>query len=161
MATTHFAPDDTGSTKRPDLYSILGILGYINTIFFLLVYLVLIPGAMVVQEMPLEELQALFEEAMASLPDEQAGQMTEMVEILHSSGLLLAVIYFVRTLFRLFGIIGLWRGRRMGFMIYASAQIIGIFLPHIVLPLKYLGIFGPLMALGMCAAYYSQYKRLT
>ena len=38
MAETHFLPDEAGETKRPDLISALGLLTFINTGIFILVY---------------------------------------------------------------------------------------------------------------------------
>jgi hypothetical protein len=55
----------------------------------------------------------------------------------------------------------LWRGRRSGFHLYAGAQLLGLFLPHVILPLSLLGFFGPLMTVGITALYGSQYKRLS
>ena len=159
---SQFAPDASGSTKRPDLISILGILGFINTGLFLIIYGLGIPMMAGLQQMPLEEVRALVDESMSmSLPQEQLDEVYGIVDVMHASGVALILILFARTVVRLVGIIGLWKGRRWGFAVYALAQIVGIFLPHLVLPWSMMGFFGPFMALAMTGAYYSQYKRLT
>ena len=85
----------------------------------------------------------------------------QMATILHGSGVLLMVIFLLRTVARLVGAIGIWRGRKQGFYIYAGAQLVGLFVPFLVLPLAFLGVFGPLMTVGITALYGSQLKRLS
>jgi ABC-type spermidine/putrescine transport system permease subunit II len=95
------------------------------------------------------------------MPSERFDEMEGLVRILHASGVQLMLIYLLRTVLRLIGAIGLWRGRQSGFHLYAGAQLLGLFLPHVILPLSLLGFFGPLMTVGITALYGSQYKRLS
>jgi hypothetical protein len=55
----------------------------------------------------------------------------------------------------------MWRGKAVGFQLYAGAQLIGIFAPHLILPWAYLGVGGPLLAVGMTALYGTKLKRLS
>lgn len=163
MATTHFLPDASGSTKRPDVISVLGLLTFINCGLFIIVYLFGMIGMMAVGKMPLDEFITLMEEAGASymLQEEQQTMLAEMAAILHASGATLMLIFLLRTVARLYGAIGIWRGRTQGFYIYAGAQLVGLFVPFLVLPLSFLGVFGPLMTVAVTALYGSQLKRLS
>ena len=113
---------------------------------------------------PYEEFAAQVEEALTpmrqSMPEEQFAQVDMMMQLMYNSGALLCGLLFLRTLVRLVGTIGIWRAKRSGFFIYAVAQIGGIFLPMIVLPWNMIGVLGPLLAVGMTAAFGSQLKRL-
>lgn len=162
MAETHFLPDESGSTKRPDIISGLGILTFINSGMFIIIYAFGLFGMMAVAQMPVDEFIAvMYDGAGKYLEAEQLDMLDELARILHSSGVTLMLIYLVRTIARLIGTVGMWRGRKVGFHIYALAQLVGLFLPHIILPWSFLGIFGPLMTVGMTAAYGSQLKRMS
>ncbi|MBL7962244.1 MAG: hypothetical protein JNM31_00235 [Flavobacteriales bacterium] len=161
---THFLPDEMGDTSRPGLIGGLGIASFLNTGFFMLVYALGILVMTGLQQMPLEEVNDLVREQMAQFSagmseDDQAKAMS-LVGVLHANGALLMLLLLVRTVLRFAGVVGIWKGRRSGFYTYASAQIAGIFLPHVVLPWEYLGVFGPLMSLLVTALYGSQLKRL-
>ncbi len=163
MAETKFLADATGSTKRPDLVSVVGIFTFINTGLFGLLYLFALFGMMAVSKMPVDEFVQLIRDAMSSypLPSEQTDAMEQMAVLFHASGVPLMLIYVVRTVARLVGAVGMWRGRKMGFYIYAAAQLVGLFAPHVILPWSMLGVFGPLMTVGITALYGSQLKRMS
>jgi hypothetical protein len=161
MAETQFLPDADGNTKRPDVISVLGILTFINTGAFILIYLIGLFGMSVIAQMPVDEfVEVMNEGAGKYLEAEQHDMLEELARILHGSGVMLMIIYLVRSVARFVGAMGIWKGRKMGFYIYAGAQLIGLFLPHMILPWSFLGIFGPLMTVGMTAIYGSQLKRL-
>ena len=160
-----YQPDATGNTQRPGIISFLGVLSFINTGVFLLVYGLAWLAMSAVSSVPYEEFAAKAEEAMEpmrqSMPEEQFAQIDTIMQLMYNSGALLCGLLFLRTLVRLVGTIGIWRAKRNGFLIYAVAQIGGIFLPMVVLPWSMLGVFGPLMAVAMTAAFGSQLKRLS
>lgn len=159
-----YQPDGTGSTARPAVISVLGILSFINTGGFLLLYALGWLGMGAVGSLPYEEFAAKVEEVIGpmrgNMSEEDLNEVDTLLPVMHSSGALLMGLLFLRTLARLVGTIGIWRAKRSGFFIYAAAQIIGIFLPLLVLPGSQLGVVGPLMAVGMTAAFGSQLKRL-
>lgn len=154
-----FLPDASGSTQRPGLLSTLGVLTFINTGLFTLFYALGVLGMVAMQQMPLDEVMKLFDDARAAMGDAGAEQLDAVVPVLHAHGAALMGILLLRTVLRLIGAIAMWRGRRSGFHLYAAAQLLGIFAPHLFLPWSMLGVFGPLMAVGMTAAYGSQLKR--
>ncbi len=161
MAETRFLPNEAGETKRPDILSLLGILTFVNTGLFTLVYAIGAIGMMGISQMPVDEFVALVQEGvMQYMPEETGIQVEEIARILHGNGVTLMLIYLIRTVARLVGAIGIWRGRKSGFHLYAGAQIIGLFLPHMILPWNMLGVFGPLMTVAVTALYGSQLKRL-
>lgn len=162
MAETHFLPDDQGNTARPPLIGTLGVLTFINCGLFIVVYGLGALAMLAVQSMPLDEYREMMESQMAAMPfvEGQEAMVRHVAELLHRSGALLMLIMLVRTVVRLYGAIGIWKGRRTGFHIYAAAQLLGIFAPHIVLPWTMLGVGGPLMTVAMTALYGTQLKRL-
>src|SRR5690606_24236001 len=125
---TFFLPDESGSTKRPDVISVLGLLTFINTGLFTLIYLLGMFGMMAVGRMPADELAQLMHDAAGKyMQEDQMFQLDEIVRVVHGSGVALMAIYLVRTIARLIGAVGMWRGRKNGFYIYAGAQLIGLF----------------------------------
>lgn len=162
MAGTHFLPDANGSTERPDVISVLGVLTFINSGTFLFIYTMCLFGMIGLAQMPQDEFAALVHEAAGRyMEEDEMSRLDELVRIIHGSGAVLMLIYLVRTILRLVGAIGIWRGRKSGFYLYAAAQLGGLFAPHLVLPWSMLGVFGPLMAVAMTAVYGGQLKRLT
>ncbi|GEM_PF-746998 len=162
MSETQFLPDANGITKRPDVLSVLGILTFLNTGIFMLVYLLGTFGMMAVSKMPVDEFTKLVQEGLSSypMPAEQMATMEEVVVLLHASGMSLMLIFLVRTIGRFVGAMGIWKGKKQGFYIYAVAQILGLFAPFLILPWSMLGVFGPFMTVGITALYGSQLKRL-
>lgn len=165
MATSEFLPDETGSTKRPDVISVLGVLTFVNSGIFLLLYLLMFFMMLAVHKMPQDEFVTLIADAARQyVSGDDAGRVLEQMEgiarIFHTSGVSLMLIYLLRTAGRLIGAAGMWRGRRSGFHIYAAAQLIGLFAPHIFLPWSMLGVFGPLLAVAITALYGTQLKRM-
>ncbi|MBP6390263.1 MAG: hypothetical protein KA352_05170 [Flavobacteriales bacterium] len=160
----HFLADETGSTQRPDMVSGLGILSFINCGFFLLLYGFGAMAMLGIRSVPEEEfismLTAQADQFKAMMGEGAEAQLEEIGTMLYHSGAVLMFLLLVRTVARFIGAIGMWQGKRSGFNIYAGAQVVGIFLPHIVLPLKYLGFFGPMMALALVALYGTQRKRM-
>jgi hypothetical protein len=156
-------PDESGSTKRPDVISVLGLFTFINCGLFIIVYLFGMFGMLAVGKMPLDEFTKLMEEAGANymLQEDQQAMLGDIAAILHASGVMLMLIFLLRTVARLIGAIGIWRDRKQGFYIYAGAQLAGLFVPFLVLPLSYLGVFGPLMTVAVTALYGSQLKRMS
>ena len=161
MANTYFLPDGQGNTERPDIIATLGVFSFLNTGLFTLVYGLGLLMMLAVKAMPVEEYAALMQDSASWLPEESRTVMEEMSLLLHESGALLMFILLVRTVLRGIGAIGLWKGRRWGFQLYASAQLGGIFAPHLVLPWAYLGVLAPLLAIGITALYGTQFKRLS
>lgn len=164
MATTHFLPDEMGRTERPGLITALGIGSFVNTVLCMLLYGIGAMGLLAIQNMPLEEFMRLAQDAIepyaATMDADERDRIFALLELVHAKGALLMALLFLRTLVRFIGVLGMWNGRRSGFHTYAAAQLVGIFLPHLVLPFEYLGVFGPLMAIGWAAAYGTQLKRL-
>lgn len=159
--TTTFLPDESGSTRRPDLLAFLAVMGFLNTGFFGMIYAIGVLTMLVLAQMPLDEYLELFTKQMESWPSEmESEQVLWLAELLHAHGALLMGILLARTVARFVGILFMWRGRKVGFHIYAGAQLIGIFAPHIVLPWSLLGMGGPLLAVGMTALYGTQVKRM-
>lgn len=139
----------------------LTVLSFINTSFFLLVY---VSGAMAMlglRDMPYEDLvEMLQHSAPGWVWDAPDPMFADMVRIIHEHGFSLFLILSIRTAARFRGLLLMWRGRLAGFHLYAFAQLAGIFAPHLVLPLAYLGFSGPLAAVGMTMLYGTYARRI-
>jgi len=164
MAATHFLPDANGSTERPALISALGVLTFINCGFFVLVYALGLITMAAIQQIPLAEYQAMVADQIAAMPmtaDLPEQRVHYIAELMHRSGTALMFILLVRTALRLYGAVGMWRGPRAGCHLYAAAQLVGNFAPHLVLPFEFLRIGGPLLAVATTALYGTQRHRLS
>ena len=161
MASYPFLPDANGGTKRPELLSVLGLFTFINAGSFLFIYAFGLLGMLAIGRMPVDEFaQMMHESAGRFLQEDQMFLVEEMSRVLHANGVVLMLIYLLRTAARLAGAIGIWRARKTGFYLYAGAQLVGLFAPHLVLPWGFLGVFGPLMTVAVTAIYGSQLNRL-
>ncbi|MCB9164000.1 MAG: hypothetical protein H6592_06155 [Flavobacteriales bacterium] len=161
MAETYFLPDENGNTARPELIKVLGPFTFVNTGIFMLLYALMILAMLGLRQAPEEEFVAMVNESAARfLPEDGIAEMEAIARIFHEHGVLLMGIYLVRTVARFIGALGIWRGRRSGFHLYAAAQLVGLFAPHLILPWSMLGVFGPMLTVGMTAAYGSQLKRM-
>jgi hypothetical protein len=147
--------------QRPRLIRDLGIVSFLNTGFFAFLYGVGMLFSVGIQQMPYTEFEAGMRPQLELYSGgEDIGPMLEMMAIYHAHGVALMALLFLRTVARLVGVWGLWNGRTWGFHVYAAAQLAGIFLPHLILPWKMLGLGGPLLAIGMTALYGTQRKFL-
>jgi len=162
MSETQFLPDANGQTKRPDILSVLGILTFLNTGIFMLIYLLATFGMLAVSKMPVDEFTKLLQDGLSGIPmpADQMTMMEQVAGLLHASGVTLMLIFLVRTIGRFIGALGMWKGKKQGFTIYAVAQILGLFAPFLILPWSMLGVFGPMMTVAITALYGSQLKRL-
>ncbi|MCB0794588.1 MAG: hypothetical protein KDB88_07605, partial [Flavobacteriales bacterium] len=160
-----FAPDDSGSTQRPDMISGLGILSFVNIGLFILIYGLAFVVMLGLKSVPEEEFIGMMRQQVEDLgsmmPADQLGMVEEIGTLLYHSGAMLMLIYLLRTLVRGWGVLSMWRGRKSGFTVYAAAQVIGIFAPHIILPFSMMGLFGPILTIVMVVLYGTQRKRLT
>lgn len=157
------APDtmENGQPRADVMLRFYAVGSFLNTGFFMLLYGFGLLSMAVVRTMPYAEFEGLFLQQLEAIGDRDVAAGAEaMLHIFHESGVLLLGILFLRTAARFMGVLLMWRGRRRGFHLYAAAQLLGIFAPHIVLPLAYLGLWGPLAAVAMTALYGTQVKHL-
>ncbi len=155
-----FAPKGLPPEKS-NLLPVLLVLSYINTGFFIFFYGIALITMYFVGQMPYDEFQATVSEQMETLP--QRGDLEGIEEVLfifHASGVLIFSLLLLRTIARLIGVIMMHKRKANGFYVYAAAQLIGLFLPFIVMPWSMFGVFGPIMTVVMVALYGSQRKWL-
>lgn len=147
---------------RPDaILRMYAVGSFLNTGFFMLLYGLGILSMAAIRTMPYAEFEGLFLQQLGAIEDrEVAASAQAMLHIFHESGVLLLTIFFLRTALRFSGVLLMWRGRKQGFHLYVFAQLVGIFAPHLVLPWHFLGLWGPLAAVGMTALYGAQVKYL-
>jgi hypothetical protein len=147
---------------RPQLITDLGVLSFINTGLFLLLYGLCMLVIPMIQSLPREEFDAQFAPLLnANFEGAELEDMRAFLDVMYEHGAGLMFILFLRTGLRLTGVLGMWRGRMWGFHVYAAAQLTGIFAPHLFLPWKFMGIGGPLLAVAMTAVYGTQRRFLS
>lgn len=149
------------TTTDPSMLRGLLLVSTLNTSLCVLAYGIGLLSMGVIARLPYAEYEALFNQQGAGLFDPEVMERSgEVLRIMHEHGVALLGLLLARTLVRLLGVVLMWRGRAIGFHIYAVAQLGGIFLPHLVLPWAYLGFLGPLLSVAMTALYGSQVKQL-
>lgn len=147
--------------QRPRLIRDLGILSFLNTGIFIFLYALVLLFAVGAQQMPYDRFEASMRPQLELYAaGEDIGPMLEMMAIFHAHGVALMALLLLRTVARLVGVVGLWQRKGWGFRVYAIAQLAGIFLPHLILPWKMLGVVGPLLSVGMTALYGTQRRFL-
>jgi len=151
----------TTITANRSMLRALCVVSFLNTSFCLVVYGIGLLSMAMVAQLSYADYEALFQKQVNGLFDpEVMARSSDLLLLLHEHGVALMCLLLARTVARLIGVVLMWRGRLVGFHIYAVAQLAGIFLPHMVLPWSYLGFFGPLMTVGMTALYGSRIKQL-
>jgi hypothetical protein len=147
-----------GDVKQegPVMLRFMAVFSFLNCGLFLLFYGVGAIAMIGFQRMPYQEMETLFLERS----EWSVGTVKEVLPLLHVNGVLLLVIYFLRTAARFIGVLLMWKGRLIGFHVYAVAQLAGIFAPHIVLPWSMLQVWPALAAVAMTAFYGNQRRWL-
>jgi hypothetical protein len=153
--------DGDGSVREegPVMLRFMAVLSFLNCGFFLIAYGVMVVVMIGLQRMPYQEMEALFLGRPDGSP-EAAAEIQEWLPLLHANGVLLMAIFFLRTAVRFIGVLLMWKGRLLGFHVYAVAQLAGIFAPHIVLPWSMLQVWPALAAVAMTAFYGNQRRWL-
>ncbi len=147
---------------RSGLITRLGTLSFINTGLFILLYSLGLVFAAAARQLPYERYEAMMRPQVEQFAQgDEVAPMLEMMDLLYWNGVPFMALLLLRTVARLAGVLGIWKGRMWGFHAYAVAQLAGIFLPHLVLPLKYLGLGGALCAIGCTALYGTQRHTLS
>ncbi|MEZ4806057.1 MAG: hypothetical protein R2815_01115 [Flavobacteriales bacterium] len=152
----HDEDQDTRPTGAGALRSFCR-LSAVNIILSGIFYLIGTVAFIGIAQVPYDEFNAVMQARLTAIggADEVPG-MEALVQLMYDRGAWLMLILLVRTIVRGLGVLLMWRWRAAGFSVYAFAQIAGIFAPHLVLPWAYLGIFGPVAAIGMTALYGTQ-----
>ncbi len=150
--------------KRTDAMSALGILGFINTGVFLLIYLLGVFGTMGLSDMPDEEwnqrISEAFEQYESMMSPEDMENALTIMPIIKEKLWVLLLLLFVLTAVRLLAIIQMWKLKAHGWVIYATSQGLRVFAPIMVIGMAGLSIFGAILAAGMTLGWYSQRKHM-
>lgn len=127
---------------------------FINVGVFTVLYFTGILGMLGVQKLDYDEFMETISPQIELMGGADAlPGVEQLTRLLHESGALLMGLLLLRTIVRGIGVFMIYKGRGPGFIVYATAQLVGIFLPHIILPWAYLGFFGPLASVSMTALY--------
>lgn len=156
--------DGSSVASRTDAISALGILGFINTGFFTLLYALGTMGMFGIKNLSDQEWQEVVSTGM----DQYKGMMKpddlEMYEaiipVLKESGWLLCLLLLAVTLVRLFSIIKMWKLKKSGLTVYAVSQAARIAVPCFFFGMAGFSVMGALLAGGMVAAWFSQRKHM-
>ncbi|MFZ1333566.1 MAG: hypothetical protein WAR83_15335 [Flavobacteriales bacterium] len=144
---------DPENVKAPLLKQLLTI-SFINIGAFVVFYSIGIIGMLGIKQLTFEEFLSTIEPQIELMGGyDSIPGIEQLTRLIYDSGAMLMTLLLVRTIVRGIGAYLIYKGRKHGFMVYATAQLVGIFLPHIVLPWAYLGFFGPLASVSMTALY--------
>jgi len=126
------------ASGRPTLVTVLCILSFLGSgLSALFLLLIVIGGATLASKLP-EAFSGMFA---------ASGGMTFLIATL------------VLSVASLLGAIKMWGMKKLGFFLYAGANIVGI-----ILPLAFgmgFSIFGAVITLGFIGGYYTQFKNMT
>ncbi len=123
---------------RPRTLHWLCVASFANQALVFPFYLMGIVAALVMRDMPEEEIRQLMQSSWATLV--QPAQQDELLAytgLLKAHGVALMSALVLRTLARFIGTLRMWQGWRDGFHIYTTAQLVGVLAPIL--------IAGPLM----------------
>jgi len=139
--------------KAPMLKQLL-TLSFINIGAFVVFYSIGLIGMLGIKQLTFDEFVATVKPQIELLGGYDAlPGVEQLTRLIYEQGAMLMGILLLRTVVRGIGVYLIHHGRKHGFMVYATAQLVGIFLPHLVLPWAYLGFFGPLASVSMTALY--------
>ncbi|MGV9011759.1 MAG: hypothetical protein ACOH13_04105 [Flavobacteriales bacterium] len=147
--------------ERPPMLARLCVASFINQGVVFPLYLSGILLAYVMHGMPLEEVRNLVATTYSSwLPPDRLEAMQTYVASLREHGVALMSIFAARTLVRFVGTLRMWQGRKEGFHIYTSAQLLGMLLPMLVDAPDTFNVLGFFLALNWCYLYFTQRNAL-
>lgn len=139
----------------------LCVASFINQGVVFPLYLSGILLAYVMHGMPLEEVRNLVATTYSNwLPPDRLEAMQAYVGSLREHGVALMSIFSARTLVRFVGTLRMWQGRKDGFHIYTSAQLLGMLFPMLVDAPDTFNILGFFLALNWCYLYFTQRNAL-
>ena len=139
----------------------LCVASFINQGVVFPLYLSGILLAYVMHGMPLEEVRNLVATTYSNwLPPDRLEAMQTYVGSLREHGVALMSIFAARTLVRFVGTLRMWQGRKDGFHIYTSAQLLGMLVPMLVDAPDTFNVLGFFLALNWCYLYFTQRNAL-
>jgi len=146
---------------RPRTLTWLCTASFINQGLVFPLYLLGIPVAYAMRTMPEEELRTMVEQAYAAfMQPEQQEMLTAYIGLMKAHGPALMGIFALRTLARFIGTLRMWQGRKDGFHIYTSAQLLGMLVPILIAGPVTLSFVGFILALNWCYLYFIHRKAL-
>ncbi|HQV52483.1 MAG TPA: hypothetical protein PLD17_09530 [Flavobacteriales bacterium] len=142
-----------GNKKAPLLKQLLTV-SFMNIGAFVVFYSIGMIGMLGIKQLTFDEFVGTIEPQIELMGGYDAlPGIEQLTHLIYDHGAMLMALLLLRTVVRGIGAYLIYKGRKNGFMVYAIAQLVGIFLPHIVLPWVYLGFFGPLSSVSMTALY--------
>ena len=148
--------------ERPKMLARLCVASFVNQGVVFPLYLSGILVSYVLQGMSVEEVRNLVSSTYSTwLPPDRIEAMQLYVGSLRAHGVALMAIFSLRTLVRFFGTLRMWQGKKEGFHIYTSAQLLGILVPMLVVDgLASFNFLGFVLALNWCYLYFTQRNAL-
>lgn len=151
--------------KRPDAITALGVLGFINTILFSILFGFAVMGTAGLGSMDQEAYDDAIEESMQSMKGSvPAEDMTwledELFPWFKQNGFKFCLVLLGLTVIRFFSILQLWRRQKAGLPIYAGAQILRVLVPVFMIGAKAFQPIGAILAAGMVVGWFTQRKYL-
>lgn len=117
--------------------------------------------AYVIRDLPPDEVADMVRSAYAAfLPPAQQDEAVAYVNLLKAHGVALMAVFALRTLARFIGTLRMWQGRKDGFHIYTSAQLLGMLVPILIAGPRTINFLGFLLAINWCYLYFIHRKAL-
>ncbi len=146
---------------RPRTLHWLCVASFANQALVFPFYLMGIVAALVMRDMPEEEIRQLMQSSWATLV--QPAQQDELLAytgLLKAHGVALMSALVLRTLARFIGTLRMWQGWRDGFHIYTTAQLVGVLAPILIAGPRMFSFIGLVLVLNWCYLYFIHRKVL-
>lgn len=153
--------EPTITPVRPPALTRLCIISFIDQGVFILLYLLCIPAAAVMRDMEPEALNAMVRTVYGPLlQGDQLDTLQPYIDLLRAHGVVLMIVFALRTLARLIGTWRMWNLKNDGLHIYISAQLLGLLLPMLIAGAKLFAPVSLVVILGWCFLYWTHRKAL-
>jgi hypothetical protein len=141
--------------KRPTFLTVLCILSFVAAGIAIIGSIIGYMGMAVVEGMGGMEGMEGATEGMSTMP----GMEDAMALMVHAKTLL--IVGIVITLIALFGVIQMWKQKKMGFYIYTGAQVIGIIIPIVIAGMAAFSAMGLFFSIAFIVMYGLNLKHMS
>ncbi len=146
---------------RPRTLTWLCTASFINQGLVFPLYLLGIAAAFAMRSVPEEELHRMVETFYSAfVQPEQQDELAAYIGLMKLHGPVLMTVFAMRTLSRFIGTLRMWQGRKDGFHIYTSAQLLGMLVPILIAGPQTINLLGFILALNWCYLYFIHRKFL-
>ena len=148
--------ENTGAgapAKRPTFLTVLCILSFVAAGIGVIASILGYVGMQAAENMGMRLTEGM--EGMESMPG-----MEEAISMMKHAKTLL-IVGIIVTLIALYGVIQMWKQKKMGFYIYTGAQVLGIIVPVVIAGMAAFSTFGVILSVAFIVMYGLNLKHMS